>query len=132
MGYTVSTAGVAVSNNRFFVAKRNPGTSIGELWEFPGGKTERGEKPVEALVREFKEEFDADIKVGRLLCSGLFTNKGNTYRLKAYRIEILSENLKLNEHSETAWVEKNKLQELKFPASDMIIVNYLLNRRIIK
>ncbi|MDE8682722.1 NUDIX domain-containing protein, partial [Blautia schinkii] len=33
----------------------------------PGGKIEEGETPQQALVREIKEELDADIKVGELI-----------------------------------------------------------------
>ena len=128
MIYSISTAGVAKRGNKYFIAKRKPGNSIGELWEFPGGKAEKEEKPEDALKREFFEEFNADIEVDKELCSGLFTNNGRIYRLVAYRINILSDKLELHEHSETGWVEKEELSDLKFPKSDMIIVNYLLNK----
>lgn len=44
--------------------------SYGEFkdgWEFPGGKIETGESPEQAIVREIKEELNADIVVGIFL-----------------------------------------------------------------
>ncbi len=128
MAYSVSTAGVARYNDRYFLAKRKPGKSIGALWEFPGGKTEKGEKPEEALVREFLEEFNADIKVYDKLCSGLFTNNGNTYKLIAFKIDILSEKIELIEHTEYIWASLSDFSKLQFPESDTIIVNHILNK----
>ena len=123
-----STAGVAVLNGKVFIAKRKPGTSIGESWEFPGGKMEKGETPQEALVREYKEEFDIDIEVNDLFCSGHFTNKGKIYNLKAFYIKFLSDKIKLREHSKIEWKKIENLSERNFANSDMIIVNCLMNR----
>lgn len=128
MFYSVSTAGVARKENKYFIAKRKPGNSLGEVWEFPGGKAEKWESPETALAREFLEEFKIDIEVSSFLCSGLFTNNGRIYRLIAFRIELLSEEIVLSDHSETAWVSEETLKELAFPKSDMIIVNHLLKK----
>ena len=38
-----------------------------EKWEFPGGKIDFWETPVEAIVRECKEEIGCDIEIKRLL-----------------------------------------------------------------
>jgi len=126
MNYSVSTAGVAKVNNKYFIAKRKPGKFLGALWEFPGGKTENGEEPEETIVREFLEEFNVKIRVNNRLCSGLFSHNGNTYKLIAFKIDMLSEKIELTDHTEYIWVYENELSKFQFPESDTIIVNHLL------
>ncbi|MCL2705877.1 MAG: NUDIX domain-containing protein [Spirochaetaceae bacterium] len=128
MAYSVSTAGVAKCNNKYFIAKRKPGKILGELWEFPGGKTEKGELPEEGLAREFREEFNVNIKVKNILCSGVFKHNENIYKLIAFKIDILSEKLELTEHTEYIWANEDDLPKYQFPESDIIIVNHLLNK----
>ena len=42
---------------RVLLQKRRAGARHGGLWEFPGGKVERGETPELALIREIAEEL---------------------------------------------------------------------------
>ena len=124
----VSVAGVAEKNGKYLVALRNPGTSIGVKWEFPGGKIEPGESPEQALIREYREELDISIRVGDKLCEGSFKNGSKDYKLKAYNIALESENYRMTEHQKIEWVSPEEMKELDFPDSDLVIVNYLLSR----
>ena len=58
-------AGIIYKNDKFLIAQRNLNKAQGGLWEFPGGKVEKNETHENALIREIKEEFNADIKVDK-------------------------------------------------------------------
>jgi len=48
-------------NGSYFIQKRGPKGLFADLWEFPGGKIERGESSKEAIVREIREELDIEV-----------------------------------------------------------------------
>ncbi|MDK2941601.1 MAG: hypothetical protein PWP56_1114 [Acetobacterium sp.] len=64
--FSYRIAGVLVKNERILLQK--PRNDDG--YSIPGGHVRRGETSQEALIREFKEEINADIQVERLLFVG--------------------------------------------------------------
>ena len=124
----ISTAGVARRNGKILVALRKPGTSIGESWEFPGGKLEEGESPPQGLVREYKEEFNLDIEVNGLLHESTFVNKGRQYRLMAFDISITGGEMNHPEHQEVKWLFPREMRELTMAPSDRAILETLLKQ----
>jgi 8-oxo-dGTP diphosphatase len=51
-----------------FLSQRGPkATNERGCWEFPGGKVDFGETLAEAIVREFREEYEMEIEVVELL-----------------------------------------------------------------
>ena len=50
-------AGVLTRRGRLLLTQRPPDQANRELWEFPGGKVERGESHPCALQRELREEL---------------------------------------------------------------------------
>ena len=63
-------------DGRVLVAQRPPGKSMAGLWEFPGGKIERGETPEAALIRELREELGITVKEP---CLAPFTFASHAY-----------------------------------------------------
>ena len=59
-------AAVIIKDGKVFATQRGYGEWKG-WWEFPGGKIESGECPQEALLREIREELDAEIEIAELL-----------------------------------------------------------------
>jgi 8-oxo-dGTP pyrophosphatase MutT (NUDIX family) len=56
-------AGVVVHDGRVLMHKDD----MSDFWVLPGGSCEFGEDSMSCLAREFREELDADVQVGRLL-----------------------------------------------------------------
>ncbi|MDR0623185.1 MAG: (deoxy)nucleoside triphosphate pyrophosphohydrolase [Treponema sp.] len=117
----VSVAGIAVEGLKIFIARRNPGGDLGGKWEFPGGKTEKGETDEAALVREFEEEFGVTVTPGPLLGTASFEHKGAAYVLHAYRVYFTGEKFTPHEHSEWHWAGMEEIESLDFAGSDRLL-----------
>ena len=123
----ISTAGVVRRNDTFLIALRKPGTSIGESWEFIGGKARAEESPAQALRREFGEELGVEVEIGLLLYQGEFANKKLNYHLMAFAVELLTEDFVLSEHQELRWATLDELNGLPMASSDRQILSFLTN-----
>jgi 8-oxo-dGTP diphosphatase len=53
-------------DDRILITQRRADQPLGGRWEFPGGKVEPGEAPIDALVRELREEIGVTVAVGRI------------------------------------------------------------------
>lgn len=101
--------------DKFLIVKRSEKSRGAHFyWEYPGGRLEFGEQPIEALRREIFEE--TGIKDFSVLCilnlwSRLKTP--NTQIIGATHLcKTSSYNVKLSEeHTEYAWITKEELSE---------------------
>ena len=60
-------AGLVIGDDdRVLITQRRADQALPLQWEFPGGKVEPGEPPVDALVRELREELGVTVAVGRI------------------------------------------------------------------
>lgn len=120
-----SVACIDYRNGKILIAKRIAHGEMGDRWEFPGGKIEKGEDFTAAIKREMQEEFGCECKVYEQLAQGTFEHKGKPCSVTAFRVQLendgLSSPFKLTEHTETAWVLPSKISKLSFVDSDLNI-----------
>lgn len=62
----VVAAALIADDGTVLMQKRPPDKQHGGLWEFPGGKVDPGETPVDALVREIDEELGVAVSADDL------------------------------------------------------------------
>jgi len=119
----ISVAGIIVVDSYVFIARRLNIGQMGNRWEFPGGKVEDGEDPKLALRREYKEEFNADVSVGKEIATGHFTHNGCDVKLIAYEVSFNDEDINwiLTEHSEVKWVPLDEIPKENFVDSDLML-----------
>ena len=118
-------AGVIYKDNKFLIAQRNLKKAQGGLWEFPGGKLEPNETAEDALKREIKEEFDADIEVGNYIGESIHHYPEKDIKLMFYKAELVSGNLTLLEHESCAWITKENKDDYEFAGADKIVFDWL-------
>ena len=114
-------AAVIIKDGKVFATQRGYG-QWKDWWEFPGGKIEPGECPQEALVREIREELDAEIEVGGLLETVEWDYPDFHLTMHCFICRLLSDSLHLNEHEDATWLTRDTLDSVQWLPADMGVV----------
>lgn len=110
------------SQGRILLCRRSGGALDG-LWEFPGGKREKGETFQQCLERELKEELDLSVTAGASL--GTVTRKEAQFTLFLVFIgaSCVSEaSFSLHVHQKAVWVPPEKLSTYPLCPADRAFV----------
>jgi A/G-specific adenine glycosylase len=119
------TAAVIRRNGRVLIAQRPLGGRLGGLWEFPGGKQERGETLPQCLRREIKEELGLRIKVGRLITTVEHAYTHFKITLHAFECEVQSGRAQALQVEDFKWVRMSELDRYAFAKTDLKIIERL-------
>ncbi|HIR72563.1 MAG TPA: (deoxy)nucleoside triphosphate pyrophosphohydrolase [Candidatus Coprenecus pullicola] len=114
-------AAVLVRDGRVFATQRGYG-EFKDKWEFPGGKMEAGEGREEALRREIREELDAEIAVGKLLCTVEYDYPAFHLTMHCYLCSVVSETLVLKEHESARWLSADGLESVDWLPADIQVI----------
>jgi 8-oxo-dGTP diphosphatase len=114
-------------DGRVLIAQRPPGKPMAGLWEFPGGKVERGERPEETLIRELQEELGIVVEEP---CLAPLTFASHAYPefhllMPLYVCRRWQGSVTAREHARIAWVRPNRLREYPMPPADEPLISHL-------
>ena len=118
-------AAIIIKDNKYFIAQRNRNKHLGLKWEFPGGKVEKNETFENALKREIKEELNIDILIKNKLGEENYKDKKINVKLHYFFCSFIKGDIKLIEHEDSAWVNKNQLKYYDFAEGDSDIISLL-------
>jgi 8-oxo-dGTP diphosphatase len=110
------------AQGRVLLAQRPPGKHLAGKWEFPGGKCERDELPVDALARELREEIGIVVESARPLIAVPHRYPDKHILLDAWAVSTWSGTLHPHEGQRLAWVAPDELADVQMPAADRPIV----------
>ncbi len=119
---TEVAAALIWKNGKILICQRPPHKGNALLWEFVGGKLEKGETHADALIRECREELAVTVKVNEPFCEIVHTYPDITVHLTLYNAEILSGEPKLIEHNDLKWITADEIDCYEFCPADVEIL----------
>ena len=113
-------AGLVFRGGKLLISRRRAQDHLGGLWEFPGGKRERGETFEQCLRRELHEELGVNVEVGALLESITHDYPGKRVLLRFFRCRLAAGEPEPRPLgcAAVAWVGRAELSDYEFPAAD--------------
>ena len=112
-------------HGELLIDQRLEGSSMGGMWEFPGGKKNFDESIEKTIERELQEELGIVVKVGEQLLS--FEHAYTNLKLKftVHICEWISGEPKPLASQKLLWVYPDKLFDFPFPAANTKIISEL-------
>lgn len=123
----VSAVALIDRDGRVLLAQRPKGKSMAGLWEFPGGKVEKGETPEAALVRELHEELGIETWDSCLAPLTFASHKYEDFHLlmPLFACRKWSGIVQAKEDQSLKWVLAKDLSKYPMPAADLPLIPIL-------
>jgi len=125
----VAAAALIDGASRVLLQRRPPGRQHGGLWEFPGGKIEQGEGPIEAVIREIGEELGVLLKAEDLFPVSFGASDSASRRpvlLLLYGCYTWQGAPRCEAGAELAWVDPHDLADRAMPPLDVPLAKALV------
>lgn len=116
----VSAGIVRRPDGAILIARRGEGRKNAHLWEFPGGKQEKGETPESCLKRELLEELSLPISQVKVLCRSEAQGMVFTFLTAQTQAQPI-----LTEHEAFAFVPPPSLLDYDFCPADAVVAQQL-------
>jgi len=120
------TGALIQKNDKYLIGRRGPNEKSPGLWEFPGGKIEKGETPIECIKRELKEELNINAEIGDLVTKYNYDYPNVSYLLYFFKVKSYIGEFKIIVHDKLEWVSLNDFHKYDFLQGDTPLINQML------
>ena len=121
----VSAGVIYNEEGRILVCRRGEGRANAHLWEFPGGKIERGETPEAALERELWEELGVRTRTERIYHAVAHSYPDKDVLLLFYASRLTEGEPRAIEEAEICWIDEAELTDFDWAEADRALVERL-------
>ena len=103
---------------------------LGGQWEFPGGKIETDEAPVDALHREIKEELGCTLTITATLPPVIHAYPAATIQLHPFIATLAPDSSPPHayEHVAIKWLDRTELAKATLAPADIPVLDSYFNR----
>ena len=115
-------------DEKFMICQRPAHKARGLLWEFVGGKVEKGETKEEALVRECREELGVVLSVGDVFMEVVHEYPDLTVRLTLFHSSIAEGEPQKLEHNDIRWITPQEIPNYDFCPADVEILHTIMQK----
>ena len=119
---TQVVAALIREGERFLIFQRPAHKTRGLLWEFVGGKVEKGESKEEALRRECREELGVEVAVGDVFMEVVHDYPDMTVELTLFDAKIVSGTPQKLEHADIRSITVDEIDNYDFCPADVEIL----------
>lgn len=123
-------AALIKKGGKFLICQRPAHKTRGLLWEFVGGKLEKGESKEQALVRECKEELDITVKPEGVFMELVHEYPDMTVELTVFNASIESGEITLLEHNDAKWITPDEIAQYDFCPADKDILAAIMRENL--
>jgi len=123
--YDVAAAVTVQDDGAVLVTQRNMDDMLGGLWEFPGGKCEKGEELKDCLAREMKEELDLGVEVQEQLAVVDHAYTHFSMTLHAFWCRVVSGEPRCLDCAAFRWIFPEELDALAMSVADRKVAQAL-------
>ena len=128
MNITEVVAALIWDKDRFLICQRPAHKARGLLWEFVGGKIERGETAEEALIRECREELAIEVKPCDVFMEVVHEYPDITVHLTLFNTLLVAGSVCLLEHNDSRWITRDEIDSYEFCPADTEILSAIKAR----
>ena len=126
---TEVVAALIWNGNRFMICQRPAHKARGLLWEFAGGKVEKGETKEQALIRECREELAVSVVPHDVFMEVVHEYPDLTVHLTLFNAAIADGVTQRLEHNDIRWITVREIGQYRFCPADETVLTRLKEKK---